>query len=987
MSGRHHLEIISPSGEVNFYDLDPARGITNIGSHPENDIVIDTPGVAAFHAVLDHRDRPYQLMLLSDDSGTSLRGEQLAPNVATEVHTWDSIQLDGHTIMLLEDDGAAPQPASSASAPGTPASTPTATPTEPAETPEDAPDDVAWTPPSTVYESRPPDVTDDVIIVETEEREWTVDVENTITFDVTITNGGALVATFEPSIEGLDPNWVTISEPQVNLYEGDSTTISISISPPRSPHSYAADHHFAVIVTSSTHPGRQGQIGATLTVTPYHEFGVGDISPKQQTVSWRNSTGEITFPLHNRSNAQSTFQLSGEDDERACRFEFSLPGEEATLVRQAELQLAPDERVNVPVEITPTKRRLIGLRKHDHNFTVTASMLDGQTTPRTVMGQLKSKPLIGPLLIALMTLTLAVLVVLIFRPQIDDFKVNEMLVAAVDADNSATLRWRASRFAGLRIEPNVGSVDGPAGAATVIPDQNQDYTLIAENWLTGINRDWFSDQEQVRVIVTPVPPTVRVFRATQESLVTGQSATIFWDVVDAEQVELASSEETLSTEPNGQQEVSPSETTTYQLTAGNKFDQQTRRITIRVNEPTPTPVPKPKINRFAVNPPEITEGERVTVEWDAEDAERVVVQQCGIEEGPPSASITCALGETTELELVAFNGDQSTGVSQSVIVNPAPTATPEPVAPVIDLFRLTPEEIPYGDEATLNWSVTGETTSIEISGPPDFGINGVYPVLQSTGSITVTAEETALFILRAFNGDLKTEAPAELSIIPSTPTPTPTGTPTPAPTAVPDANIVFFRAESAGGPNDKVTQTDDNKYEVEAGSTVRFTWVVQRAEKVSLSGFGDQPFEGELETVVTQSGTYQLTAQNSEGNEVNAFIQIEVQPPPEPPPPHNVDGETLDNEKNRITWQYDSQRYDIEGFRVYRSEDLSGGNFSMVAGEDDGLSPGIRTWTDEDGPSCGKAYYVVAVYIDIISEEKRETAPSKNVWASLPCQD
>ena len=35
------LEIIAPDGRIYFHDLDPTRGITNIGSHPDNEIVID----------------------------------------------------------------------------------------------------------------------------------------------------------------------------------------------------------------------------------------------------------------------------------------------------------------------------------------------------------------------------------------------------------------------------------------------------------------------------------------------------------------------------------------------------------------------------------------------------------------------------------------------------------------------------------------------------------------------------------------------------------------------------------------------------------------------------------------------------------------------------------------------------------------------------------------------------------------------------------
>ena len=75
MPSRDQLEILSPEGRISFYDLDPVKGITNIGRHPANDIVVDSPGVAEFHAVLDHRARPFQLVLLAVGEGNFAGGQ------------------------------------------------------------------------------------------------------------------------------------------------------------------------------------------------------------------------------------------------------------------------------------------------------------------------------------------------------------------------------------------------------------------------------------------------------------------------------------------------------------------------------------------------------------------------------------------------------------------------------------------------------------------------------------------------------------------------------------------------------------------------------------------------------------------------------------------------------------------------------------------------------------------------------------------------
>jgi len=102
MPFQDQLEIIRADGLIEFYDLDPARGVTNIGRHPENHIVIDSPGVMPFHAVLDHRRKPYHLMLLDQSVDTRLDGQPLPAHVSREVHNWDTLEFDGHSIILLE---------------------------------------------------------------------------------------------------------------------------------------------------------------------------------------------------------------------------------------------------------------------------------------------------------------------------------------------------------------------------------------------------------------------------------------------------------------------------------------------------------------------------------------------------------------------------------------------------------------------------------------------------------------------------------------------------------------------------------------------------------------------------------------------------------------------------------------------------------------------------------------------------------------------
>ena len=180
------LEVITPDGRTEFHDLDPARGVTNIGRHPDNDIVLDGPGVTDFHVVLDHRRRPYQVMLLGEGDATRLQGRPLPANAFQEMRDWDTLEIAGYSLILLE--GAEP------------ATQPTAAPPPVAPAPEPPPEAPLPPPPPPVEpvggESLLTDRSDPLILAEISGREWTIEVEQTAACQVTVTNGGDIVAAF-----------------------------------------------------------------------------------------------------------------------------------------------------------------------------------------------------------------------------------------------------------------------------------------------------------------------------------------------------------------------------------------------------------------------------------------------------------------------------------------------------------------------------------------------------------------------------------------------------------------------------------------------------------------------------------------------------------------------------------------------------------------------------------------------------------------------
>jgi hypothetical protein len=1026
MPNLDQLEIIGPDGEIEFYELDPGKGTTNIGRHPDNDIVLDSPGIALFQAVLDHQRKPYRIMVLTEEADVRLGGQPLPANSFQDLHSWDSLEMDAHTLVLLESAGV-PAPGQVASVTAATASAALAAGPAVAELREPAGAPVPT--PAAAPAGMPAiqaDRLDDFIVTELSVREWTINVDETAACQLTIVNGGNIVATFAVEVQGVDSEWVTINPPAVNLYEGGRAAVHISITPPREPSSRAGAHYPAIVVTSPNYPGHVSQMATTLTINPFYEFTVGELSPKQQTVSFRKRVGEATLPITNSGNSGATFRLEGEDDERGCRFEFQVPGEEARLIRQAELNLASEQVHNAVVQIAPIRRRLVALRSRQYSFTLTTSLVEGAQMPRSVMGRIKSTPLIGPLLILLILLLLATLVVILFHP------VSEPALA-IDTSNprwqqGITLNYDALRWPGLpatnllnhlnalllnltlewksstgewQVLRSPSELTDPTGSVQDTPAGNGRYRLKVSNLISQIIPLFPGLSREVPVYVTAVSPVID-FKANRTEVMEGEEVVLYWHVTNAESVSIEQDGiplETLSGAEllDGQRKYVVENTTTFAMKASNSSgaSEETESVTIRVIHPTATPVPPPVIIKFNVSPLEITEGDTVEIEWAVTGADTVNIEPT--EQGLPlEGTLPVQPTELTNYRLVAIKnvpgGEpvQTTSVLITVKVNPLPTPTVEPVPPVIDVFEATPKEVVLGNGETvkLTYSVSGVFTKIEITNPDlVFSTN-----ISRTASITVTPKETTLYVLTAYNGDLSASSPKEVTGLEPTPTPTPEPPPTPLP---PPPQIISFRAEAGGNtPAEDVRQVASSDsvptYLVLAGSAVKFTWFTQDATKVTFVDFGDQPPSDASLTIydVTAEKIYQIDATNDDSEVVaTAYLRVSIEPPPPPDPPDSVTG-VEGAGQILLSWTYNTAaESEIMGFRIYRDDDVRDPDNELVriAGPDD-LPPDSREWPDPVGDvTCGKGYYVVSVYTDVLSGDELETDASRSSWYSSPC--
>jgi hypothetical protein len=752
MPTREKLEIIKESGEISFFEIEPHREVINFGSHPDNDIVISSPGISPFHAMLDLRSKPYQFVQLSETAETTGGDQVLAPSTAREIHTWDTIELGEYRITLIESEVVEKrQPLEHSLIQQETGGTEQAL-AKSGET--------GLVPPSSLA-VRPPDQLDDAIVTDPVVPEYTIDAGQTLTLAFSISNGSETVADFEVNLNGLDPNWVTITPTNMRLKVNQRASVTVSITPPRVPASLAGPHHFAVTVTSPNYPGRMSRRGATLVINPFYEFAISDLSPRQHTISWNNRTATASMAVTNQGNSLARYRVKGSDDDHACNFEFQSPGENVRLANQTDFHLASDATVVLPVFISTRKRRLVGLRSHDVQFTVTTTPLEGTQPPRTVMGQLYARPLIGPWLLLSILAAFFVLAVFVFWPRMS------MTVSPTDisAGQPVTLQWSSWPPIFMTLKLNGEALGDAHGEMTEYPLETTRYQLTGDTWASRLFSPGTLFSIDWTVNVVPVAPQILKFQARPPQVDSGAYTEISWSVKDADRLVLVSDtfSQTLDT-TEGSLRIRLDKQTVFTLKAYNKslpgraIEQV---LDVAVNPPPGKPAPV--ILDFRVEPATITAGQNVTITWQVSGANEVSIQPLG-DQLPLSGAVSETPAGTTLYVLAASNGAQSTSALRQVTVNPVPptptpvptpTPTPAPLAPTIDLFTVSPAQpVQVNGEAVqvrLDWVVSGTTTNITLTGGP-LGTDGLSDLLPQD-SITLMISGDTVFVLRAMNGN------------------------------------------------------------------------------------------------------------------------------------------------------------------------------------------------------------------------------------------
>ncbi|WP_321475129.1 OmpA family protein [uncultured Paludibaculum sp.] len=294
---------------------------------------------------------------------------------------------------------------------------------------------------------------------------------------------------------------------------------------------------------------------------------------------------------------------------------------------------------------------------------------------------------------------------------------------------ASTLAWQVLNADEVEIS-TIGKVNNQAGTAQVSPADTTTYTLTARNKDSEV-----SDT----VTVTVERPTIRIvsFRAAPENINLGDASNLVWETENADSVSITSIGVVQVT---GTTSVSPKETTTYTLTATNKFGSVNATATVTVNKPG-----APKILSFSGSPLEIGQGESSTLTWEVQGATEVNISHVGSQTLKGSTSVTPSTTTTYILTAKNAGGEATASVTITVIAKPTVTFTANP------MVTAKP-----GDPSRLTWTTSG-ATNVSISGIGSVALNG---------SVDVNPQADTTYTLTASNGKFTTTQTVTVKVTP-----------------------------------------------------------------------------------------------------------------------------------------------------------------------------------------------------------------------------
>lgn len=218
----------------------------------------------------------------------------------------------------------------------------------------------------------------------------------TVPVSIEVANKGAEADRFELQMEGLDPEWTAVPEPDFIVDPGEVRIEKAFFKVPRSSESQAGNYPFVVRVRSlNSGEARTGQ--GALQVKPFHYLTM-EIGPKKGTFSPTKKQNSFTVTVLNLGNTEHTLQLFGNDPEEACTYDFE----------SEQVSISPGQQKTVELEVTPTATPFLSSSRL-HGFSVSGRSIETPSVLASAQAQLEQRPFVTPGLLTLLIFTVIII--------------------------------------------------------------------------------------------------------------------------------------------------------------------------------------------------------------------------------------------------------------------------------------------------------------------------------------------------------------------------------------------------------------------------------------------------------------------------------------------------------------------------------------------------------------------------------------------------
>ncbi|HET8549298.1 MAG TPA: OmpA family protein [Bryobacteraceae bacterium] len=332
-------------------------------------------------------------------------------------------------------------------------------------------------------------------------------------------------------------------------------------------------------------------------------------------------------------------------------------------------------------------------------------------------------------------------------PQIIRFQASP---ASIRAGQSSTIDWQVVNADTVTIT-DIGSGLPQSGSRAVTPARTTQYRITARNRAGEVSAT-------TTVVVEEVPRALlTACHVSPTNITAGETATIFWSAQNANTVNITGG--IGSVDPSGSRMVSPTETTTYTITAEGApgTPAATCTVTVTVMERGTAP----RIITFTANPMTIIRGDQTTLTWNVENADTVTISPAV---GTVSASGTRAVtpADTTTYTLTATNRFGTSSAQATITVNPPPVQPPPAANPTLTACTANPATITTtGGTSTISFTQTN-ATRVTVT-----NFTGTVPL---SGPITVSPTQTTTYVITATGAPGTTAATCSVTVTVNIPT-------------------------------------------------------------------------------------------------------------------------------------------------------------------------------------------------------------------------